>query len=166
MDSRGRGSEISSELSDFDGLSTLLVQRLTAMRNQYFDERGAHLAIGRSGSLDPRICRALDYLVSHMDGPVRLADVAQAAAVERKYFSTLFRRETGKRCFDLLSELRVRSAQKMLERSRVGIGKVAASVGLSIRAFERAFRRHTGMTPGAYRRQVGRRRATEYTAGS
>jgi transcriptional regulator GlxA family with amidase domain len=72
------------------------------------------------------------------------------AAVERKYFSVLFRRETGWRLFDYVRARRLaRAAELLTERSVTG---VAEAVGCHVRTLERSFTRQTGSSPAAYRR--------------
>jgi transcriptional regulator GlxA family with amidase domain len=102
-------------------------------------------------SSDPRILRALDFIDNHLDRPVQLAEVARVAAVERKHFSRLFQRETGWRCSVLIRCRRLAYVQSFLVGSGATVAGVAAATGWDLRTMQRAFRKHTGLTPDAYR---------------
>jgi len=69
---------------------------------------------------------------------------------------TLRRRldEEGTTYSDLLAECRIGIARRMLAEPEIAIADVATRLGYSdTTAFERAYRRHEGMTPAQFRRQ-------------
>jgi AraC family transcriptional regulator len=98
---------------------------------------------------DERVERVLQYLEAQPDRSVSLGELAQVAAVERKYFSVLFQRKTGWRCFDYVRHRRLARARDLLQRATAE--HVAAAVGCHLRTLERDFARQTGSTPGSYR---------------
>jgi transcriptional regulator GlxA family with amidase domain len=67
-------------------------------------------------------------------------------------FIRRFKRATGRLPGAYLQMLRMSSAREMLEQGALPIQKVCARVGYEDAAFFRnLFKRHTGMTPAAYR---------------
>ncbi len=104
---------------------------------------------------DPRLRRVRQHVEDHLDQPLRLETVAEIASLNPKYFSTFFRQNVGVRYSEWLAWLRVQRAIGKIEEFNHPISRIAYSVGFgSIRAFERAFKRHTSMTPRAYKRKV------------
>jgi AraC-like DNA-binding protein len=70
---------------------------------------------------------------------------------------TLQRRldERGLRYRDLVAGVRMRMARHYLDEGLVGLGEIAFLLGYSeLSAFDRAFRRWMGMSPGEYRRRT------------
>jgi AraC-like DNA-binding protein len=99
--------------------------------------------------------RVREYVERNLGEPIPLRDAARAAGLEEKYFSAFFHRKTGI-CFrDWLAGRRVERAIEILTEHDDTITCVAASVGFQdLRTFERAFKRHTGLTPRAFKRSV------------
>jgi AraC-like DNA-binding protein len=55
-----------------------------------------------------------------------------------------------------LARWRLQIAARLLEKPNVSVAQAAAEVGYqSEAAFNRAFKRHTGVAPGAWRRERG-----------
>jgi AraC-like DNA-binding protein len=86
-------------------------------------------------------------------GTVTLERVAPALGTSAR---TLQRKlaERGTTFQDLLDELRQRLVQRYFADPRLGLAEIAFRLGYSdTRAFQRAFRRWTGDTPGAFRKR-------------
>lgn len=80
------------------------------------------------------------------------SEAAEIAALERKYFSKLFLRETGFRFTWWNREIRMRRAEELLTGGRLTIGFIAGAVGYgNLTTFERSFKaRSGGVGPSAY----------------
>lgn len=102
-----------------------------------------------------RLARVEDYVRQNYSERISLADAAEIAALEAKYFSTFFHNKTGV-CFkDWLSYVRVSRAMQLIRSGNSSITAVAFDVGFqNLRTFERAFKRCTGETPQAYKNAV------------
>jgi transcriptional regulator GlxA family with amidase domain len=100
---------------------------------------------------DPRIQRVLRYLEAELDRPIRLAELARVAAIERKYFSVVFKRETGWHCFEFVRRRRLKRARSLLDQTRMTVAEVADRVGWDVRTLQRASLKRTGLTPEEYR---------------
>ena len=69
-----------------------------------------------------------------------------------EYASRLIRQTTGQTFIRLLTSIRMENAEQLLRDTSLPVADIAAAVGYeSSEYFIRAFRKHTGMTPGAYR---------------
>lgn len=101
-----------------------------------------------------RIRRSCRYVFEHLDGDVRLADVAREAAMSPEAFCRLFRRITGRRFFDFVNELRVTHACALLKDTERAIGDIAEASGYKTLAnFNRRFKERKGCAPRDFRRK-------------
>jgi AraC family L-rhamnose operon transcriptional activator RhaR len=97
------------------------------------------------------------YLRDNYDRPVLVRDVAAQVHLSERHASRLFRAFTGTTIHAFLVRLRLEiAAQRLLARAAkagpVSITEVARSCGYpDARHFTTAFRRHWGVTPGAFR---------------
>ncbi|MBQ8351951.1 MAG: AraC family transcriptional regulator [Clostridia bacterium] len=98
--------------------------------------------------------KALGLMETHYHTPLTVGDIAARVGLERAYFSTLFKAETGSTPHAYLSALRVRKACTLLQETDTSIAAVAEAVGLDMRNFARLFKSETGKTPGAYKKTL------------
>ncbi len=137
--------------------SALVVSRLADIL--FVQAVRAHLAQagerqpGWLGALaDPRIGPALHAMHAEPGRPWTLASLADAANLSRSAFALRFRRRVGQAPLEYLTRWRMSKAGHLLRQGRVPVGEVAASVGYeSDAAFSKAFKRATGVAPGAWR---------------
>ncbi|WP_147430070.1 helix-turn-helix transcriptional regulator [Frondihabitans australicus] len=88
------------------------------------------------------------FLESHT-----LASLAERAHLERTYFSRAFSQRVGVPVVEYTTRLRIRHAVSELRSSNRPIAEIAAASGFrDLSHFGRTFRRITGTTPRAYRR--------------
>lgn len=100
---------------------------------------------------DPFLDRVVEAI--HAD-PARgwtIEDLARAGAMSRSVFAARFRSATGVSPASYVTEVRIRSAQALLAQG-LGVSEVSRAIGYgSDEGFSRAFRRHVGQTPSAWR---------------
>ena len=111
--------------------------------------RGRSLAADR----DSIIRKAVGVMEARYDQPLTVEQIAAEVGLERCYFSTVFRTETGTTPHRYLTKLRLEKACMLMDQENCTVAEAAASVGLDPENFSRLFRRHFGMTPGEYRRR-------------
>ena len=100
----------------------------------------------------PRLHAVSDHVRAHLKEPLTLADAAQVAGLERKYFSVYFKTKVGVCFTDWVRILRVRRAQELMGVEEYSITRVAFASGFrDVRTFERAFKLIAGVSPAAYR---------------
>jgi AraC family transcriptional regulator len=99
-----------------------------------------------------RLKRAVEFIETHLDSPVALADVAGAAGLSSMHFAAQFRAATGVRPHEYLVRRRIARAQTMLATTDVPIVELALTVGFSSQAhFTVVFKRLSGLTPLRWR---------------
>ena len=84
-----------------------------------------------------------------------LSELAEQMGMSVTYMSRLFKKEIGKNFQDMLVELRIQKARKLLENSSMKQHQIAMQAGFEDeRYFGQVFRKHCGMTPGQYRERM------------
>ena len=111
----------------------------------------------RSGWLaalrDPQIGRPMAEVHRRPEDAWSVAMMARLAHLSRSRFSQRFAALTGEAPMQYVTKVRMHRAREQLRAERVGISELATRFGYeSAPAFARAFKRHTGQSPGAVRR--------------
>jgi AraC-like DNA-binding protein len=133
-------------------LSDALVTRALRHHLQTADEPG-----WLRGLRDPHISRALTAMHDDVGAAWTVATLARTAGLSRAAFAARFLRTVGRPPMDYLTQYRMRKAMTLLRVEHATVAKVASRVGYgSEAALSAAFLRHTGTTPGAYRREAAR----------
>ena len=105
-----------------------------------------------AGLRDPQIGAALQLIHGRPSEPWTLDALARETGLSRSSFAERFAAYVGMPPMHYLARWRMQIAARMLEAPSVGIAEAAAEVGYqSEAAFNRAFKRHVGATPGAWR---------------
>lgn len=104
-----------------------------------------------------RIRKVKDYIETSDLSRVSLSDAAELAGLEKKYFSRFFKDKTGI-CFrDWIARIRIKRSQTMLMERDYTVTETCFAVGFrDLRTFERAFKKHAGMTPRDFKASVAR----------
>ena len=107
---------------------------------------------GSSGSLEK-----LDWLSSHIEDDLNVADLARFAGMSMRSFQRRFRATTGLTPSAWLIRQRVEHARRLTETTALTVEEVATSSGFrTVETFRYHFRRPAGTTPTDYRRTFGR----------
>jgi AraC-like DNA-binding protein len=112
-----------------------------------------------------RLKRVQEYIDTHLDQALSLADLAAVAGLSRMYFAGQFRAATGYRPHDYLLYQRIESAKSILSSTDMPLVKVALNVGFQGQAhFSTVFKRLTGQSPARWRRAIKseRQRSNEF----
>lgn len=95
----------------------------------------------------------IEFLNQHYGEDISLADAANRVFLNRSYLSYLFVQETGSNFSDFLAVLRLEKAKELLAAGGLKNYQVAEAVGYKdFRHFGQMFKKHTGMTPGDFRK--------------
>ncbi|MBQ8510898.1 MAG: helix-turn-helix transcriptional regulator [Clostridia bacterium] len=101
------------------------------------------------------VTRTIQYIQKNYMNSLTLADAAKEVFVSSSYLSALFRSCMGTNFNSYVQELRIRQAIERLTSSDDSISEVAAACGFSSpNYFKDAFKRVTGRSPSAYRREA------------
>lgn len=98
------------------------------------------------------LSRCIGYMESNYYKPITVEELARKAYLERSYFSVRFKELTGQSPHAYLTSLRVQKAKVLMSQTHCSVSKAAELVGLDPRNFARIFKRETGMTPNALRK--------------
>ncbi len=140
---RAGAAAIVAELSG--ALFTLAVR---AHLDVHPEQRGV-LGLMRSERLAP----ALKAMLGEPGQPWTVASLAERCHLSRASFARLFAQHAGGSPLELLTTLRMELAARLLTHGTQDTASIGEAVGYrSEAAFNRAFTRHAGATPGRFRR--------------
>lgn len=114
-------------------------------------------ASGWIGALiDPRLSRAFAAIHAKVEHHWTVEELAREAGMSRSAFAARFRGSVGLSPLDYVTRWRMFRAAGLLRQGRYSIAEIAIRVGYENEsAFAKAFKRVTGTTPGAYRKDGG-----------
>ena len=116
---------------------------------------------------EPQLAAALEALHQKPGQAWTLDELARVARMSRSVFAARFQESVGETPIGYLTRVRIETSKGMLLRSELTIAAVASGLGYESQAgFSRAFRRHTGTTPGRWRAEAKSRAARGMRAGS
>lgn len=95
--------------------------------------------------------RALEHIQDHFAEPLTIDSVARHIAVSRAVFTRGFQHETGQTFKDYLTELRLKRAEVLLEKTHVPVENISGLVGLSPGRLRGLFRLRHGCSPTEFR---------------
>lgn len=95
---------------------------------------------------------AEQYMESRFAEKLTLQDVADHCYVSQWHLSKLLNRDAGKSFYDMLNEIRIRQAQRLLADPKLRVGDIGEMVGYSDAGhFARTFKKITGMSACEFR---------------
>jgi transcriptional regulator GlxA family with amidase domain len=98
-----------------------------------------------------RACEA--WLARHFREPHAVNRAVEALGVPERTLKRRFKAATGTTLIDLVQNLRIEEAKRLLESTETAAEEISAHVGYEDPAFfRRLFKRRTGLTAGEYRR--------------
>lgn len=103
---------------------------------------------------DPAVQKALSLMRAELAGRWTVTRLARRVGLSRPVFARRFVAETGVSPLRYLTQRRMERAAELLETSSLGLADIARTVGYESEfAFNRAFKRHHRVAPGAFRRE-------------
>ncbi len=105
-----------------------------------------------SDSYLEQVNRAIDYIIAHLDRPLRLQDVAEVTSISPFHFHRVFQALVGETPAEFSRRLRLEKALKLMAYARRGsLTGIALSCGFSSSSdFSRSFKRHFGTAPRSF----------------
>ncbi|MEO0553995.1 MAG: helix-turn-helix domain-containing protein [Bacteroidota bacterium] len=103
--------------------------------------------------------RVVDFFDSdkpYLNNGLRLQDISSQLEIPTHHLSQLFNQQLQTTFFDFVNEKRVAAAQKFIEdKPSATLLEIAFDSGFNNKtSFVNAFKKHAGMTPSAYRKQL------------
>lgn len=138
------------ELRHSDGVAELSLESLALeMLVSAFRQRPQARATSRRPVW---LSRAQEYLHAHFRDRIALSEIARQAGVHPVHLSRVFRSHFGASIGDYVRGLRLDWAAERLLRSADPLSDISLAAGFADQShFTRAFKQHTGLTPGRYR---------------
>lgn len=104
---------------------------------------------------DSLIEKVKAYIQEKICEDISQEDVAKQVYISTSYLSRLFKKQTGQNFQQYVSYVKMEKAKELLVDPQYKVYQVGEMLGYkTLRYFVRAFRAHTGMNPGEYRRNV------------
>jgi LacI family transcriptional regulator len=104
---------------------------------------------------DSEIAAALRFIFERACDGIRVDDVCDHLAISRRRLEIRFRRAVGRSPGDEIREVRMERARSLLTETEMNIDDIANRCGYRhFSSFAKAFRQHTGVRPGEYRRRT------------
>lgn len=99
-----------------------------------------------------RVNLAIDHVVEHLGGPLRLADVARAARLSSFHFHRVFQASVGETLAEFVKRLRLERALVLMAHApRSSLTTIALSCGFAAPSdFSRCFKQRYGAAPSAF----------------
>lgn len=109
--------------------------------------------------------RAMDYINKYYQNDISLDSIADHVGMNPSALCRYFKRKTGKKLFDYVTELRVAFAAKLLINSNISISKIAYDCGYNnLSHFNRQFKSVMSTTPTEYRKLLFKGTPRTYSA--
>jgi two-component system response regulator YesN len=97
----------------------------------------------------------LDYITGHYCEDLSIQNLADLCCINANYASQLFRQETGCTFISYLTDLRIQRAIHLLSTTNMAVFLIASHVGYrDYFYFAKVFKKSTGSTPTAYRKEI------------
>jgi transcriptional regulator GlxA family with amidase domain len=142
-------------IEQLDGLATLISLTVNSIAHLAYRLDHAHADLRRrSEQQKAMVCRAIDFMQSHLEESIGVAEIARVVALSPHYFSELFMEQTGQAPSEFLIHLRIERAKEYLTFTGMSPTEVCLALGYSPSYFWRLFKDRTGSTPGGYARRM------------
>jgi LacI family transcriptional regulator len=109
------------------------------------------LAVG-----NPQVVKALQYIRSHAHtGKLRVAEVVAQTGYCRRLLETRFRQSLGRTIFQEIRRNQIERSMRLLRETHDTMASIADATGWGMAShFGVEFKKHTGMSPGEYRKRM------------
>lgn len=130
----------------FGAILTLIVRHLS--RRNYEDSRVTHEEKSRLSDI-------LAFIRQHIGNPEKITQqrIASEFHLSHNYVSTYLRKHTGMGLRQMITQTRLKTAERLLRQSTLTISQIAGNLGFTDAShMNKAFRKYRGMNPSEYRK--------------
>lgn len=115
---------------------------------------GALLRTENAKNKNAWVQKAIGYMETSYHEQITVATIAAAIGLDRSYFSTLFKSQTGMSPHAYLTYIRIKKAASLIKEQDFSMAEIAEAVGLDVPNFARLFKREVGITPREYKKKT------------
>ncbi|MET2830974.1 AraC family transcriptional regulator [Mesorhizobium shangrilense] len=132
-------------------IRSLVDATLVHLAKNYITENES-IASGQEHLSLAQLEKVRKYVVDHVDMPLSVAGLAEAAGVKPFEFPRAFRTATGITPYQYVLKERIEWAEHLLRTSDLSLAEISFTVGFSSQShFTRTFRKQKSVTPQSYR---------------
>lgn len=103
---------------------------------------------------NPVVHQTLQYIFYNFRKKISMQELGEKAHVSPNHLALLFKQSTGTTCMQMIADLRLQYATKLLENPNLNIETISAQSGFSAASyFISVFRKRYGITPKEYQSQ-------------
>ncbi len=96
--------------------------------------------------------KAVQYILEHYDYDIRIHDIAAATHIHPSYLHRIFKQSMDCTINTYIARVRIEKAKMLLKNTEIPITEISNYVGIQTsQYFSMLFRKHTNLTPTAYR---------------
>lgn len=128
--------------------------------DRVFIDKGLDLLLSRikparKSAFPDAVSQFLELAFDPSQMPGSIAYYASELGISGNYLSRLVKKSTGRSVGDWIDIVRIQRAKRLLSETRLSIIDVAAEIGIEDQSyFSRLFKKETGMTPSAFRKEM------------
>ena len=134
-----------------EALGIVMAHELLRLDNGTAPKR-QHIRGGLAGWQEKKVAQ---HIEEHLADDISLAALADVARLSLYHFVRAFKQSFGLPPHRYMSSLRIEQAKSLLANPGVSVTQIGVNLGFrETSSFTSAFRKHTGLTPTAYRRSL------------
>lgn len=104
---------------------------------------------------NPLINRVISYIKKNIESDLCLKEIASFVNVHPNYLSAAFKKEAGKTLTEYINEQKIAAIKLYMKHTNLSISEISYTFNFNhVSYFSRFFKKHTGLTPMNYRRQL------------
>lgn len=101
------------------------------------------------------INRVISYIKKNIEQDLTLKQIASIVNVHPNYLSYVFKKEVGRTLTDYISEQRITAIKLYMNHTNLSISEISDTFNFNhLSYFSKFFKKHTGMTPMNYKKQI------------
>ena len=128
-------------------LAAHLIENYSA-RSSLFNEKCSNLEV-------VKVQTAIDYINDYLHDSLSLKTIAQTVDMSQYHLCRLFKQVTGMSPWQYVIQQRIDAAKRLLKQPKLSVTEISRSLGFSTQSqFTNFFRKHSGMSPTAYRKHL------------
>ncbi|MGL4345695.1 MAG: AraC family transcriptional regulator [Cellulosilyticaceae bacterium] len=101
------------------------------------------------------INRAIDYILTHINDPISVDEIASHCHFSKHYFSRMFKYETGESIYEFIKRVKMeQSAFRLKVEKGRSISDISLDYGYSSSNYSSSFKQHHNLSPIQFRRSI------------